>query len=174
MPTGRRHCKVGSAPPAHPFQTSFLTRSARWWSRSGHFRRATIANSNVNLPATVCESRISHGRPGRAGPRHNVPGRGQLLGNWWHGLWLWHGLEPVCGSGPVVEKQPVSGRVGAAVEILGTDLMGATNVTFTAPRYPLRREPEGRPFLRPPEKIFRRHYSFRSPFPPLRVRTTKG
>jgi hypothetical protein len=34
------------------------------------------------------------------------------------------------GLGPFVETQPTSGKVGAAVEILGTDLTGATSVTF--------------------------------------------
>jgi hypothetical protein len=31
-----------------------------------------------------------------------------------------------------VVTQPTSGKVGAAVEILGTDLTGATNVTFNS------------------------------------------
>jgi uncharacterized repeat protein (TIGR03803 family) len=34
------------------------------------------------------------------------------------------------GLGPFVETQPTSGEVGAAVKILGTDLKGATSVTF--------------------------------------------
>jgi uncharacterized repeat protein (TIGR03803 family) len=34
------------------------------------------------------------------------------------------------GLGPFVEPQPASGKVGAVVEILGTDLTGATRVTF--------------------------------------------
>jgi hypothetical protein len=34
------------------------------------------------------------------------------------------------GLGPFVEGRPVSGEVGTAVEILGTDLMGATSVSF--------------------------------------------
>jgi uncharacterized repeat protein (TIGR03803 family) len=34
------------------------------------------------------------------------------------------------GLGPFVETQPNSGKVGAAVRILGTDLTGATSVTF--------------------------------------------
>jgi uncharacterized repeat protein (TIGR03803 family) len=34
------------------------------------------------------------------------------------------------GLGPFVETQPTSGTVGAAVKILGTDLTGATSVTF--------------------------------------------
>jgi uncharacterized repeat protein (TIGR03803 family) len=34
------------------------------------------------------------------------------------------------GLGPFVEIVPSSGNVGAAVEILGTNLTGATNVTF--------------------------------------------
>jgi hypothetical protein len=34
------------------------------------------------------------------------------------------------GLGPFVEALPNSGQVGAAVRILGTDLAGATNVTF--------------------------------------------
>ena len=34
------------------------------------------------------------------------------------------------GLGPFVETQPTSGKAGAAVTILGTDLMGATSVTF--------------------------------------------
>jgi uncharacterized repeat protein (TIGR03803 family) len=34
------------------------------------------------------------------------------------------------GLGPFVEAQTTSGRVGAAVKILGTDLTGATSVTF--------------------------------------------
>jgi uncharacterized repeat protein (TIGR03803 family) len=34
------------------------------------------------------------------------------------------------GLGPFVETQTTSGKVGAAVKILGTDLTGATNVTF--------------------------------------------
>jgi uncharacterized repeat protein (TIGR03803 family) len=34
------------------------------------------------------------------------------------------------GLGPFVETQPSSGEVGAAVKILGTDLTGATSVTF--------------------------------------------
>jgi uncharacterized repeat protein (TIGR03803 family) len=34
------------------------------------------------------------------------------------------------GLGPFVETLPTSGKVGAAVRILGTDLTGATNVTF--------------------------------------------
>jgi uncharacterized repeat protein (TIGR03803 family) len=34
------------------------------------------------------------------------------------------------GLGPFVETQPTSGKVGAAVKILGTDLTGATSVTF--------------------------------------------
>ena len=34
------------------------------------------------------------------------------------------------GLGPFVETQPASGAVGAAVKILGTDLTGATGVTF--------------------------------------------
>jgi uncharacterized repeat protein (TIGR03803 family) len=34
------------------------------------------------------------------------------------------------GLGPFVETQPVSGKVGAAVTILGTNLTGATSVTF--------------------------------------------
>jgi IPT/TIG domain len=32
--------------------------------------------------------------------------------------------------GPFVETQPTSGKVGAAVKILGTGLTGATSVTF--------------------------------------------
>jgi uncharacterized repeat protein (TIGR03803 family) len=46
--------------------------------------------------------------------------------------------DPHCGTafslsvglGPFVKTQPGSGKVGAAVEILGTDLTGATSVTF--------------------------------------------
>jgi hypothetical protein len=34
------------------------------------------------------------------------------------------------GLGPFVETQTTSGRVGAAVKILGTNLTGATSVTF--------------------------------------------
>jgi len=34
------------------------------------------------------------------------------------------------GLGPFVETQPTSGKVGAAVKILGTDLKGTTSVTF--------------------------------------------
>jgi len=34
------------------------------------------------------------------------------------------------GLGPFVETQPSSGNVGAAVNILGTDLTGATSVSF--------------------------------------------
>jgi uncharacterized repeat protein (TIGR03803 family) len=34
------------------------------------------------------------------------------------------------GLGPFVETQPTSGKVGAEVKILGTDLTGATSVTF--------------------------------------------
>jgi uncharacterized protein (TIGR03437 family) len=34
------------------------------------------------------------------------------------------------GLGPFVETLPNSGNVGAAVRILGTDLTGATSVTF--------------------------------------------
>ena len=34
------------------------------------------------------------------------------------------------GLGPFVKTLPTSGKVGAAVRILGTDLTGATNVTF--------------------------------------------
>jgi uncharacterized protein (TIGR03437 family) len=34
------------------------------------------------------------------------------------------------GLGPFVETLTTSGKVGAAVEILGTDLTGATSVTF--------------------------------------------
>ena len=34
------------------------------------------------------------------------------------------------GLGPFVETQPTSGKVGAAVKILGTDLTDATKVTF--------------------------------------------
>jgi uncharacterized repeat protein (TIGR03803 family) len=35
------------------------------------------------------------------------------------------------GLGPFVETQPASGKVGAAVKILGTDLTGASSVTFS-------------------------------------------
>ena len=34
------------------------------------------------------------------------------------------------GLGPFVETQPTSGKVGAAIQILGTDLTGATTVAF--------------------------------------------
>jgi uncharacterized repeat protein (TIGR03803 family) len=34
------------------------------------------------------------------------------------------------GLGPLVKTQPASGAVGSAIEILGTDLTGATSVTF--------------------------------------------
>jgi uncharacterized protein (TIGR03437 family) len=34
------------------------------------------------------------------------------------------------GLGPFVETLPNSGKLGAAVKILGTDLTGATSVTF--------------------------------------------
>jgi uncharacterized repeat protein (TIGR03803 family) len=34
------------------------------------------------------------------------------------------------GLGPFVETRPTSGKVGKAVKILGTDLTGATSVTF--------------------------------------------
>jgi hypothetical protein len=34
------------------------------------------------------------------------------------------------GLGPFVETQTASGKVGAAVKILGTNLTGATSVTF--------------------------------------------
>jgi uncharacterized repeat protein (TIGR03803 family) len=52
-----------------------------------------------------------------------------------------HGLGTVfslsVGLGPFVETQPTSGKVGAAVKILGTDLTGASRVTFngTAARF---------------------------------------
>jgi uncharacterized repeat protein (TIGR03803 family) len=36
------------------------------------------------------------------------------------------------GLGPFVETQPTSSKVGAAVQILGTDLTGATTVTFNS------------------------------------------
>ncbi len=49
-----------------------------------------------------------------------------------------HGIPRGCGTvfglsvglGPFVETQPSSGKVGAAVKILGTDLSGATSVKF--------------------------------------------
>ncbi|HUE03068.1 MAG TPA: IPT/TIG domain-containing protein, partial [Bryobacteraceae bacterium] len=34
------------------------------------------------------------------------------------------------GLGPFVETQTTSGKVGAAIKILGTDLTGATSVSF--------------------------------------------
>ena len=34
------------------------------------------------------------------------------------------------GLGPFVETQPTGGKVGAAIKILGTNLTGATSVTF--------------------------------------------
>jgi uncharacterized repeat protein (TIGR03803 family) len=34
------------------------------------------------------------------------------------------------GLGPFVKTQPISGQIGATVKILGTDLTGATSVTF--------------------------------------------
>ncbi|MGA2593307.1 MAG: hypothetical protein ABSH32_25605 [Bryobacteraceae bacterium] len=37
--------------------------------------------------------------------------------------------SPSVGLGPFVETQTTSGKVGAAVKILGTDLTGATSVT---------------------------------------------
>jgi len=35
------------------------------------------------------------------------------------------------GLGPFVETQPISGKVGAAVNVLGSDLIGATSVSFS-------------------------------------------
>ena len=34
------------------------------------------------------------------------------------------------GLGPFIETQPTSGKVGKAVKLLGTNLTGATSVTF--------------------------------------------
>ena len=48
----------------------------------------------------------------------------------WRGRRLWDGLQPNAGLGPFVETQPTAGQVGAAVKILGTDLTGATSVSF--------------------------------------------
>jgi len=45
-----------------------------------------------------------------------------------HGYGTVFGLS--VGLGPFVETLPTSGKVGAAVKILGTDLTGATNVSF--------------------------------------------
>ena len=42
------------------------------------------------------------------------------------------------GLGPFVETQPTSGKVGAAVEILGTDLTEATSVTFNGTPAPFK------------------------------------
>ena len=50
----------------------------------------------------------------------------------------YHRCSGVCGTvfslsvglSPFVEAQPGSGKVGAAINILGTDLTGATSVTF--------------------------------------------
>src|ERR1022692_1878683 len=42
------------------------------------------------------------------------------------------GFSPSVGLGPFVETQPTSSKVGAAVQILGTDLTGATTVTFNS------------------------------------------
>jgi len=39
-------------------------------------------------------------------------------------------FELSTGLGPFVETQPTSGKVGAAVKILGTKLTGASSVTF--------------------------------------------
>jgi hypothetical protein len=39
-------------------------------------------------------------------------------------------LSVSVGLSPFVETQPTSGHVGAGVRILGTDLTGATSVTF--------------------------------------------
>jgi hypothetical protein len=40
------------------------------------------------------------------------------------------GLQPVSGSGTVCGNEPYVRQVGAAVKILGTNLTGATSVTF--------------------------------------------
>ena len=65
---------------------------------------------------------------GRAGPGHqwdvlrdNVGGRDQNAGTV---------FSLSVGLGPFVKTLPVTGKVGAAVFILGTDLTGSTSVTF--------------------------------------------
>jgi hypothetical protein len=41
--------------------------------------------------------------------------------------------ETTLKTAAALETQPTSGKVGAAVKILGTDLTGATSVTFNVP-----------------------------------------
>jgi len=64
---------------------------------------------------------------------------GTFYGTMQEGGESWPGCSPVCdgtifsldmGLGPFVETLPTSGKVKAAVKILGTDLTGATSVTF--------------------------------------------
>jgi len=42
----------------------------------------------------------------------------------------WGAVFSLSGLGPFVETRPTSGEVGSGVEILGSDLTGATSVNF--------------------------------------------
>ena len=72
------------------------------------------------------------GVPGRlgagrgTGPRH----RWNILRDIGWRPRLWRGLHLSMGLGPFVETNPAAAKVGKKVGILGTNLTGATNVTF--------------------------------------------
>ena len=73
-----------------------------------------------------------HGRlrpPGGAGPRHQWDA---LRDNLYGRATFWSGtvFSLSIGLGPFVETQTTSGKVGAVVKLLGTDLSGATSVSF--------------------------------------------
>jgi uncharacterized repeat protein (TIGR03803 family) len=130
------NCADGADPTAGLIQATdgnFYGTTLRWGANgAGTVFEITPAGELTTLYSFCSLSNCSDGQSPAAGLIQDT--NGTFYGTTESGGVISCGCGTVfslsVGLGPFVETQTTSGKVGAAVKILGTDLTGATSVTF--------------------------------------------
>jgi uncharacterized repeat protein (TIGR03803 family) len=131
-------CGSGGSPGGSPFAALVQATDGNLYgttccviSETGTIFKATPSGTTLTSVYSFCsQSDCADGSAPFAGLVQDTNGKfyGTTVGGGTHGVGTVFSLS--VGLGPFVETQTTSGKVGAAVKILGTNMTGATSVTF--------------------------------------------